>query len=97
MEKLGLGGLSSSEKSLLVRRFDPMEEGMVRERAVAVLVTVRYRRHFMRYYCAAAIRCESTRGKKRLESSRYENEGSYRSSGGGRRACLVVTLDLRYA
>ena len=32
LEKLGVGGLSSSEKSLLVRRFDPMEEGMVRER-----------------------------------------------------------------
>lgn len=29
LEKLGFGGLSSAEKSLLVRRFDPVEEGMV--------------------------------------------------------------------
>ncbi|CAM9116657.1 unnamed protein product, partial [Hapterophycus canaliculatus] len=29
LEKLGYGGLSSAEKSLLVRRFDPAEEGMI--------------------------------------------------------------------
>ena len=30
LKKIGLGGLSSTERSLLVRRFDPGEEGMVR-------------------------------------------------------------------
>lgn len=34
LEKLGFGGLSSAEKSLLVRRFDPIEEGMVSARDV---------------------------------------------------------------
>eukprot|EP00903_Cladosiphon_okamuranus_P008645 g8289.t1 len=29
LERLGFGGLSSAEKSLVVRRFDPVEEGMI--------------------------------------------------------------------
>lgn len=29
LERLGVGGLSAGEKSLLVRRFDPLEDGVV--------------------------------------------------------------------
>lgn len=34
---MGIGELSSKEKSLLVRRFDPNEEGMVREKSPKML------------------------------------------------------------
>lgn len=34
LEKLGFGGLGSAEKSLLVKRFDPAEEGMVSARDI---------------------------------------------------------------